>query len=89
MSHDGGGVVFWQQRESRDVMVLSLNQQRRIEPLLHTPAAEVNGEISPDGRWIAYQSNESGKDEIYVRPFPAVDAGKWQVSLAPSGETIS
>jgi serine/threonine-protein kinase len=89
MSHDGGRVVFWQQRQSRDLMVLSLNQQRRIEPLLHTPAAEINGEISPDGRWIAYQSNESGTDEIYVRPFPAVDAGKWQVSLAPSGETIS
>jgi hypothetical protein len=36
--------------------------------------------VSPDGRWMAYQSNESGKDEIYVRPFPNVNEGRWQVS---------
>jgi dipeptidyl aminopeptidase/acylaminoacyl peptidase len=36
--------------------------------------------LSPDGRWIAYDSDESGRSEIYVRPFPVVDAGKWQVS---------
>ena len=41
---------------------------------------EVNGEISPDGRWLVYQSNESGKDEICVRPFPSVDRARWQVS---------
>lgn len=39
-------------------------------------------EISPDGRWLAYQSNESGRDEIYVRPFPDVDAGRVLVSTA-------
>jgi serine/threonine-protein kinase len=37
--------------------------------------------ISPDGRWIAYQSTESGSMEIYVRPFPEVSAGRWQVSV--------
>ena len=36
--------------------------------------------MSPDGRWLAYQSNESGRDEIYVRPFPNIDSGRWQVS---------
>ena len=41
---------------------------------------ERNGEISPDGRWLAYESNESGQFQIYVRPFPAVDEGRWQVS---------
>ena len=41
---------------------------------------ERNGEISPDGRWLAYQSNESGQNEIYVRPFPEVNSGRWQVS---------
>jgi serine/threonine-protein kinase len=39
-----------------------------------------NGEISPDGRWMSYQSNESGRWEIYVRPFPDVNSGRWQVS---------
>ena len=43
----------------------------------------MNAEISPDGRWLAYQSNETGHDEIYVRPFPNVDDGKRLVS--PSG----
>ena len=40
----------------------------------------MNAEISPDGRWLAYQSDESGRAEVYVRPFPEVDAGRWQVS---------
>jgi Tol biopolymer transport system component len=40
----------------------------------------LNAEISPDGRWIAYDSDESGHSETYVRPFPAVDSGRWQIS---------
>jgi serine/threonine-protein kinase len=47
---------------------------------IQTRASENNGAISPDGRYIAYQSNESGQSEIYVRPFPRVDDGRWQVS---------
>ncbi len=49
-------------------------------PLLATGFIEWNPDISPDGRYMAYQSNESGRDEIYVRPFPRVDDGRWQVS---------
>ena len=60
-----------------------LRQFRRSRPLLADPNFhERNGEISPDGRWIAYESDESGRFEVYVRPFPTVDAGKWQVSSA-------
>jgi serine/threonine-protein kinase len=36
--------------------------------------------LSPDGKWLAYQSTESGQMSIYVRPFPNVSAGRWQVS---------
>jgi hypothetical protein len=36
--------------------------------------------LSPDGKWLAYEFNESGTDEVYVRPFPDTEAGKWQVS---------
>ena len=49
-------------------------------PLLQSPFAERAPSLSPDGRWLAYQSNESGHPEIYVRPFPNVDEGKWQIS---------
>jgi eukaryotic-like serine/threonine-protein kinase len=63
-----------------DIVMLSMDGERRLEPLIHTPFRERNAEISPDGRWIAYQSNESGGDQVYVRPFPAVDSGRWQVS---------
>jgi len=48
---------------------------------LNGPARERYPTFSPDGRWIAYMSNESGRDEVYVRPFPG-PGGKWQVSTA-------
>jgi Tol biopolymer transport system component len=50
------------------------------EPFLRTPADELVPRFSPDGRWIAYRSNESGSNEIYVRPYPAGGGGKWQIS---------
>jgi serine/threonine-protein kinase len=50
------------------------------ELFLRTPADELVPSFSPNGRWIAYRSNESGNDEIYVRPFPAGRRGKWQIS---------
>ena len=49
-------------------------------PLIRTKFNERNGELSPDGRWLAYESDESGHEEIYVRPFPTVDSGRWQIS---------
>jgi Tol biopolymer transport system component len=49
-------------------------------PYLQGPFNEQNGHVSPDGRWIAYQSDESGRFEIYVRPFPNAEGGKWQIS---------
>jgi len=48
--------------------------------LLEKTAVEARPSLSPDGQWVAYQSSESGRPEIYVRPFPGVDTGKWQVS---------
>ena len=48
-------------------------------PFLKTPFAERYGQFSPDGKWIAYQSNESGQVEIYVQPFPG-PGGKFQIS---------
>src|SRR5262249_35461591 len=51
-----------------------------VTPLVHTAAAERNGMVSPDGRWLAYESNDSSSFEIYVRPYPDVESGRWQVS---------
>jgi Tol biopolymer transport system component len=51
----------------------------KIVPFLATKANETSGQISPDGKWVAYASNESGDWEIYVTTFPTA-AGKWQVS---------
>jgi serine/threonine protein kinase len=51
----------------------------KITPFLSTKSSETNGQISPDGKWVAYASNESGDWEIYVTTFPTA-AGKWQVS---------
>jgi len=65
-----------------DLMMLSLDGSRTVEPLLQTSSNELNAEISRDGRWLAYESDQSGAREIYVRRFPDVNAGRWQVSSA-------
>src|SRR5439155_10740439 len=51
---------------------------------LNTPTDEQEPMFSPDGRWLAYQSNESGRPEVFVRPFPG-PGGKWQISTAGGG----
>ena len=50
-------------------------------PVVRTPFADTSGQFSPDGKWVAYMSNESGRDEIYLQTFPP-SSGKWQVSTA-------
>ena len=62
-------------------MMLTL-KDGRVQPLVQTPSVERNGEVSPDGRWLAYESNAnaSAQFQIYVRPFPDVNGGPWQVS---------
>jgi Tol biopolymer transport system component len=59
--------------------------ERKPAPWLKTPFAEVSAAFSPDGRFIAYQSNESGRAEIYVQSFPE-PGGKWQVSTSGGSE---
>jgi eukaryotic-like serine/threonine-protein kinase len=64
-----------------DLFVLPLFGDRKPVPFLQTPFNEYDGQFSPDGRWVAYVSDESGKDEVYVTPFPG-PGGKWQISTA-------
>lgn len=77
---DGAGVVFTTLGNASDVMMLTLDKDRRTQPLVQTPFSERNAEVSPDGRWLAYEANDSGQFQVYVRPFPAVNSGRWQIS---------
>ncbi len=63
-----------------DIGILSMDGDHARKTLLQGKHNDLYPKISPDGRWMAYQSDESGKVEVYVRPFPEVDKGKWQVS---------
>jgi len=66
-----------------DIYTLSLkNGSGKAEPLVSAAGSDFGGEISPDGKWLAYHSNESGEAQVYVRPFPNVNDGRWQVSNA-------
>jgi serine/threonine protein kinase/Tol biopolymer transport system component len=64
-----------------DLFVLPLAGDRKPYAFLQTEFSEPEGRISPDGRWVAYCSNESGRNEIYVTSFPST-GGKWQISAA-------
>ncbi|HEX7795735.1 MAG TPA: hypothetical protein VF456_15340, partial [Vicinamibacterales bacterium] len=59
---------------------MPLGQAGAAERLLGPLPSLLTPEVSPDGRWIAFQSNESGKPEVYVRPYPNIDGGRWQIS---------
>ena len=65
-----------------DIGIVSLEggADSAVAPLLDTTFNERNAQVSPDGRWLAYESDESGQLEVYVRPFPDIDSGRWQVS---------
>jgi len=63
-----------------DIWVLPLEGERKPYAFLQTPANEFNATFSPDGKWVAYVSFESGRAEVYVRAFPGPGGGKWQLS---------
>ena len=63
-----------------DIGMLTLEGDHTRKLLLQEEHNEGDPRISPDGRWLAYVSDESGNDEVYVRPFPDIDKGKWTIS---------
>jgi len=81
-SPDGRQLIYREEGEDSDLYLLSMsgNEEWVSRPLLRTPFEESAASISPDGAWVAYQSNEGGPYEIYVRPFPDVESGRWQIS---------
>jgi Tol biopolymer transport system component len=79
-----------------DIAILPLGTKgAKPTSLVSSPFNERHARLSPDGRWLSYTSNESGTDEVFVRPFPSL-AGKWQASThggrqavwAPNGRTL-
>lgn len=65
-------------KTKKDLWTLRVSD-RKAEPFLRTPFNEAGPTFSPDGHWVAYSSDESGRYEIYVQPFPG-PGGKWQIS---------
>jgi serine/threonine-protein kinase len=79
---NGKQVLITSSPGATDVMVLELGGTSPVEPLIQTPKIERNAVVSPNGRWLAYDSDSEGQFEIFVVPFPNVSAGLSKVSTA-------
>jgi len=80
-SSDGRFLVYTQTAHAYDLGIVPLTGEAKLSPFLASPYNEVQGRFAPNSRWIAYASDESGKFEVYVRPFPAAN-GQWLISAA-------
>ena len=89
VSPDGKHLLYMEAGEGTtwDIMSLALDGSGESYPLLRTEFVEVRPVFSPDGRWFAYNSNESGKMEVYVRQFPG-PGGQWQISTDGGTEAV-
>jgi serine/threonine-protein kinase len=85
-SGDGTRIILWYITSSFDIGELPIGSDRTFKPLLTTKANEIFPQISPDGRWMAYASDESGKFEVYVRSFPDVERGE-RIPISTNGGT--
>jgi Tol biopolymer transport system component len=74
-SPDGRFIAFtdYDPTTRADILALDMNAAREAQPVVKTAAAEDQPRFSPDGKWIAYRSNRTGRHEIYVQPFPSGD----------------
>ena len=83
LSADGGTVVVTIRRRDSagtGIGLLTVGAEGQVTELIDTDFDEFSPQVSPGGQWIAYTSDESGQFEVYVRPFPNVNDGKWPVS---------
>jgi dipeptidyl aminopeptidase/acylaminoacyl peptidase len=82
-SPDGKLLLF--NLDTREIHAVQANGDRKPYPVLKAPFVQVQGHLSPDGRWIAYSSAESGRREVFVQNFPPA-GGKWQISTTGGEE---
>ena len=88
-SRDGEWLVVRTTLPTRDILAYRPAVDTAAVPVVAAPAFEERAPtLAPDARWIAYQSDESGRDEIYVRPFPKAEDGRWQVSTDGGEEPL-
>ena len=80
-----GRLIFDQ---AGDIGMLTMEGERTVEMLLDAEFSETEPALSPDGRWLAYQSRETGTPLIYVQPFPNIDDGQWNVSLGFGADPV-
>jgi Tol biopolymer transport system component len=84
-SQDGRFIVYSEldPKTKYDIWVLPIERgvERKPVPFLRSEFNELHGQLSPDSRWMAYTSDESGQREVYVRPFPASER-QWRISIA-------
>ena len=85
-SPDGQEFAYLQDGVARNIWILPL-KDRTPHVFVASPAFESAPAFSPDGRWITYSSNESGRSEVYVRPYPG-PGGKWQISTEGGTEPM-
>ena len=85
-SPKGDVLLFTDATEGLDILSLNL-VDHRTQPFLRTPDLEGAPQFSPDGRWVAYVSNESGQEEVYVRPYPG-PGPKWSISTDGGTEPV-
>jgi Tol biopolymer transport system component len=80
-ARNGDTLVFLRSTQETlfDIFELSLRDPLKVKPLLKTPSYEGGARLSPDDNWVAYVSNESGPNDVYLRPYPALDR-RWTVS---------
>jgi eukaryotic-like serine/threonine-protein kinase len=90
ISADGTTLLFEEQATAAnfDIHGLALSGEHRATSLIATMFNESNADVSRDGRWLAYRSNESGRNEVYVRPFPGVNGGRWLVSSGGGSQPL-
>lgn len=89
ISPDGTRMLLGARRtstNSSDIMMTTPVPPPAMRPLIDTPYNEGGAAISPDGRWVAYHSDESGRNEVYVRPFPEVSHERFQISSIGGAE---
>jgi Tol biopolymer transport system component len=81
-SQDGKFLLFENEdpKTKYDLWYLPMFGDRKPQPYVRGEANEAHGRFSPDGKWVAYGSDEIGRSEIYVRRFPDAASGKWQIS---------
>src|SRR5665213_2736905 len=87
-SPDGQLLAFTEDSANRNRSIWTLSiKDRKAQPFGQSLRRDSAPQFSPDGHWIAYDSNESGRDEIYVRPFPG-PGGKYQISAGGGTEPV-